>query len=208
MIGFFLFLLLQHRANTFRGQIEGSISSRSGKPVKSVLVFETRLDTGQDPHAAAETDKDGHFVIGNLPSGRYRIYAKDDALGIPDQSFLVFRTDDTKYPEIEIDQTRPGNVGTIVLPATFGILVVHVYDANKTALPLSEVTLRLSDDPTVFYSTTTDSKGELTLRLPRRKFLLEVQPRRLVGGVPTAKQNFALDGIDSEKREDLVVVSK
>ena len=200
-------MLLQHRISPYKGQIEGAIVSNSGRPVGSVVVFEARLDSGPDPHAAAETDKNGHFLVDNLPNGKYRIYAKSATLGIPDQSFLIFQTSDTRYPEVDVNQIKPSTVGVIVLPKPFGTLTLHVVDATKKPIPFSEVTLRPIDNPKVSFSTATNAKGELTLNLPYRRFDLEVRRRASIEGNSMAIKRLSIEPIDTKTSRDLYVTA-
>ena len=176
--------------------------------MKDVVVFESRWDQGQDPHAAATTDVSGHFSIKGVPDGRYKIYVKSESLGVPDQSFLIYQISNSSFPEIAVVGGKPDKAATITLPGPFASLILHVVDSKKNPLAFSDVTLRLADNPTIFLSTATNEKGELMLYLPAKRVKLEIQPRLSPEKPKSLLTTIFLDPIMPDKTKDLVVIAQ
>jgi hypothetical protein len=74
------------------GIVRGIVVDDSGAPVAAVQVS-IDLSDGLPkvaPVRMTETDKNGHFLIGNLEFGSYKVFAMKEAAGYPNTSFAFY----------------------------------------------------------------------------------------------------------------------
>jgi Carboxypeptidase regulatory-like domain len=161
--------------------VTGTVTDRQGIRAAHALLDALPLPTdseatgvaGDRPNPWIAADDQGIFSM-NLPPGRYRIRAKDEANGYPDPTFMLSSDSTAKFPEVLLRRGDEEKV-QVVLGLRGGILDGEVRDSNS-GLPIlrAKVAIRDKINPSAYVEVFSDAKGHFQFTVPAKPVSVSV----------------------------------
>lgn len=108
--------------------MQGVVLNESGQPVKAAVVYAQPMDRklgGMIPHTS--TDEQGSFVLMDLPSGRYQVYAEKDEEDYPNLGFDFYNGGQKQVVQVKANEDLPAL--TLLVGPKAGVLVGKVTDS-------------------------------------------------------------------------------
>lgn len=151
------------------GVIYGTVVSQDGQPGKRISLYAEPLDVGGQFPSARSNDH-GEYRFENLPWGRYKVFAEDDAAGYSGDVI-----DDSSQPSVEVSRKHPKAEFRVVLPSKAGLLQINLTNRRTgEAIPWMGVTVAPIEEPRRSRDYTCKS-SELILVPPDRNLILHIK---------------------------------
>jgi hypothetical protein len=216
------FLKIPHRARpsfclllilgTSFGQtkITGNVVDLSGDPVAHASVQAVRRPLARKTAAFGDrlnswirADTSGAFVIW-LDPGRYKIRAKDEALGYPDPVYWLNADPSAVFPEIVVSAGETEIQGVkVVLGKPGGFLSRELLD-QETRAPVAKgkITLRDAQNPNAYVEVFSDVRGHFEFAVPSKSIVVSASaegytPISLSGGDPVVLSGGSIAKLSS-----------
>jgi carboxypeptidase family protein len=118
------------------GLVRGEVVDDAGAPVAGAQVSVDAMDGMQrlSPVRMAETDKRGHFLIGNLELGSYKVFAKKESAGYADMAFAFYSHQ--VFTTVTLMANAPAADVALKVGPKAGVLLGTVTD-NATKQPIA-----------------------------------------------------------------------
>ena len=170
-----LLLLAQISAVPQYGVVTGTVVDARGVLVDEATIHIVKDDEpDMNAYLTTLSDTKGSFTLGNVESGRYRIYVWKRDAGVPVTRFLIFSPDG---PENKINVTPNATQTpiTLTLPKPFATIQGQVTDA-QTSAPIvhARLQLKLAVDEHIDYQTSAGNNGEFLLYVPPKEVKLVI----------------------------------
>lgn len=123
------------------------------------------------------TDKNGRFVLNNLPNGSFHIHGYKESNGYPDAFFSFFATSKKAWQAARIESGRKVNNVIIQLGVRCATLKLTIEDEFGRPVDATLTFIR-EDDPTRPYTVGGNSK--MSLLVPPVPFRLKVESKGFV----------------------------
>ena len=172
----------------------GAVVDSAGLEVAHAVVQAVPIPTtdtsvgvvGDRPDPWIQADSHGRFQI-NLPSGRYKVLAKDEVEGYPDPIFLLNADPNAKFPEISVEQTDISDV-QVMLGTKGGILHGDLRDeTTQETVPKCKVTIRDASQHDAFVEVFANEIGHFQFTVPNK-------PIQIMATAPGYRVAFYGDG--------------
>ena len=157
-------------------EIEGVVIDSEGAPVERAAVEAVGWRGGVTGKVIRLiSDEHGAFIVPNLDSGTYRLYAWKEAAGVPYARALIFQGSDHQYVEAVVNSNARASKVVLKLPPPYGTITGKIVDSNlKQAIPNARIRLEREDKPGVIYETNAEVSGTFKLQLPSQPIKLFV----------------------------------
>ena len=176
--------------------VSGAVVDPAGSEVAhAVLEAVPRPTTGASdgmvgdrPDPWIHADSHGGFKI-NLPSGRYKILAKDEVDGYPDPVFSLNADPNANFPEISVEQADISDV-QVVLGTKGGILQGDLRDeVTQQMVPRGKVTIRDARQHDAFVVVFANEMGRFEFTVPNK-------PIQVLATAPGYRVAYYRDGAE------------
>jgi hypothetical protein len=115
------------------GEIKGSVTDASGRPISGATVSAVRQETGFTdvvPIRSVKSDSDGAFDLRRLPLGAYKLYSRKDEDSYPDPRDKFYAVDKSDTPEVELTATHSSATAALKFGPPAAVLAGRIIDAN------------------------------------------------------------------------------
>jgi hypothetical protein len=129
------------------GMVRGTVVDESGTPVVAAQVSVDEMNglPKAAPVLMSETDKNGHFSIGNLEFGNYKVFAMKESAGYPNTGFAFYS--DNVFPTVELTTAVPTADITLKVGPPAGVMLGSVTNAVTGTPVLASFLLRRVPEP-------------------------------------------------------------
>jgi len=164
------------RGGSIRGTViyaaSGNSPQRPAQDVGVSLEIEARQGIYQRYGPSASTDPEGHFVLNNLPPGRYKIFAASGG------NLLLYAPSTVRLSAaqpVDVTQYKTTTGPTIEIPSRVFTVTGKVQDTEGSPITTGIVQLYPIGEPELFRGAGVDEHGNFTLKdIPEEQYTVAI----------------------------------
>lgn len=161
-------LLHRQEITSEAGAISGLVLDAEGLPVSDAEVQARDRESGSIGKVpTAYTNREGAFLIKNLPPGTYTITVAKEEDDYPPTLFPFYSAGFVENPKVALSEGQTISDVVIHLGQKAAKITGHIIDAtNNKPVPNVQITLRRVDNPEYDLSTAPDLEGRFEILVP------------------------------------------